>query len=334
MRVLLLTGPGGDAQGWGDLKVTEAVAEAAEACGHTPRIAWIESEADFRHCVDGTGFDILWSALYHISPNEKFVGRNQDGLWVADALDERGLPYIGSDSRSMRDMIDKSATHRILAAAGVPVPANRAVGSGDSLAGIGYPAFVKPIGESRSVGISDDSVVENEEALRRQVVRIERQFEQPALVEEFLPGQEYTTLVLGNAADRECLPGRVGVEDRHYGRYRILRAELRGVGLTKITPAGEEQEAVRRITAHAAEAMRCRDHVRIDVKASADRSLRIIEVNGIPGLKPHKSWAPQLYTLHHASPAGEEEDYRRLIARILASAARRYGLSERGAASR
>jgi len=336
MRVVLLTGPGGDAQGWGDLKVTDAVAQAAEAAGHAPRVVWVENEADFRRCIDDTPFDILWSALYHISPNERFVGSNEAELWVADVLDERQLPYIGSNSHCMRDMIDKSATHRILAAAGVAVPANRTVRSGGDPSGIAYPAFVKPIGESRSVGISDDSVVEDEEQLRRQVSLIERQFNQPALVEEFLPGLEYTSLVLGNGEHRECLPGRVGVEAKHYGRHRILRADLRGVGLTKVTSAGEQAEAVREITSRAAAAMSCRDHVRIDVKAGADSRLRIIEVNGIPGLKPHKSWAPQLYTLHHASPAGEAEDYRRLIAQIIDSAARRYGLPGpgRGGASR
>jgi D-alanine-D-alanine ligase len=331
MRVVLLTGPGGDAQGWGDLKVTEEVARAAEASGHEPRIVWVQSEADFRRCLDGAPFDILWSALYHVSANERFIGRSEDGFWVADVLDERQLPYIGSDSRCLRDMIDKSATHRILAAAGVSVPGNRVVRGDTDLSGIGYPAFVKPIGESRSVGISDDSVVESEPELRRQVAFIEREFDQPALVEEFLPGPEYTVLVLGNDGGREVLPGSVSVEAKHYGRHRILRADLRGVGLTRVGPAGQEQEALREIAGRAAEAMGCRDHVRVDVKAGADARLRIIEVNGIPGLKPHKSWACQLFTLHHASPAGEGEDYRRLIARIIASAARRYGLPGAGA---
>ncbi len=55
--------------------------------------------------------------------------------------------------------------------------------------------------------------------------------------------------------------------------------------------------------------------------------LRIIEVNGIPGLKPHKSWAPQIFTLYHGSPLGEEEDYLRLIEAIVNAAGRRYGLA-------
>jgi D-alanine-D-alanine ligase len=326
MRIVLLTGPGGDAQGWGDMKVTESVRDAAESLGHPTRIAYVADEAEFFRLVDRPDFDIVWSALYHITPNEKFIGRNAAGTWVADELDARRVPYIGSDSRTMKAMIDKYETHEILAAAGVAVPAHVLVRTGDDVTPVTYPAFVKPICESRSVGISDESVVHNEEELRRRVAYIEGEFDQPALVEEFLPGDEYTALVLGNGRTRECLPGLVSVEDKHFKNYRILRTDLRGVGLTRISLAGERTEEARRLADRAAEAMGCLDHVRIDMRVDAAGRLRTIEVNGIPGLKPHKSWAPQIYTLYHASPLGEEEDYRRLIGAIVESARRRYGL--------
>jgi D-alanine-D-alanine ligase len=51
-----------------------------------------------------------------------------------------------------------------------------------------------------------------------------------------------------------------------------------------------------------------------------------MEVNGIPGLKPHKSWGPQLGTLYFRSPGGESEDYQRLVRTVIESAGRRYGL--------
>jgi D-alanine-D-alanine ligase len=326
MRIVLLTGPGGDAQGWGDMKVTESVREAAESLGHPTRIAYIADETEFFRLVDRPDFDIIWSALYHITANEKIIGRNAAGTWLADELDVRRIPYIGSDSRTMKAMIDKFQTHEILAAGGVAVPAHILLHAGDDVAPVTYPAFVKPICESRSVGISDESVVRTEEELRRRVAYIEREFDEPALVEEFLPGAEYTALVLGNGRTRECLPGLVSVEDKHYRNYRILRTDLRGVGLTRISLAGERTEEARRLADDAAEAMGCLDHVRIDMRIDKADKLRIIEVNGIPGLKPHKSWAPQIYTLYHASPLGEDEDYRRLIGAIVESAARRYGL--------
>jgi D-alanine-D-alanine ligase len=189
---------------------------------------------------------------------------------------------------------------------------------------IRYPAFVKPMGESRSVGVTDDSVVQSEAELRRQVAWIDREFRQPALVEDFLPGDEYTVLVLGNGDDQVCLPGLVTVPPEKYGRHKVLRVDLRGVGLTHISDAGPREDEVKSLAARASNAMNCLDHVRIDIKTGADGGLRIMEVNGIPGLKPHKSWGPQLYTLHYMSPGGEEEDYRRLVKAIIDSACRRF----------
>ncbi len=326
MKVLLLTGPGGDAQGWGDLNVTRSVAAAASESGHEASIEYVESEAAFLAVLDRGGFDIVWSALYHISPNEKFIGRNAAGLWVADELDRRAVPYIGSNSQTMRDMIDKYHTHLSLARHGVPVPSHALVRTGDDVSGISYPAFVKPMCESRSVGITDQSVVDSEAELWRQVAYIEREFDQAALVEDFMPGDEYTTLVVGNGSTRESLAGLVTVEEKYYGKHKVLRSDLRGVGLTHIDPPGEREAEAGSLAARAADAMGCLDHVRIDIKTDAAGALRIMEVNGIPGLKPHKSWGPQLYTLHHRSAGGETEDYRRLVAAIIDAARRRYGM--------
>jgi len=326
MRVLLLTGPGGDAQGWGDMTVTLSVADAIGASGYSAAIANLEAQNDFHSLLDRGGFDIIWSALYHITPNDRFIGRNEGGMWVADLLDSRSIPYIGSNSQTMKDMIDKYHTHVALARRSVPVPAHHLLRSNDDMSVVRYPAFVKPMCESRSVGISDDSVVDNEEQLRRQVSYIEREFDEAALVEDFMPGDEFTVLVVGNGDHRECLPGLVTVDEQHYGRYKVLRADLRGVGLTHINPPGPRSEEATALAMRAADAMNCLDHVRIDIKTDAAGALRIMEVNGIPGLKPHKSWGPQLYTLHHHSPGGEMEDYRRLVKAVVDSALQRYGM--------
>lgn len=326
MRVLLLTGPGGDAQGWGDLSVTQAMAEAAEAVGHPTHIAFVRTEAEFQKAIRAGDFDLVWSALYYLNDNADYIGRGEDGTWVADVLDHEGIPYIGSNSRTMRDMIDKFQTHRTLAGRGVAVPRHQLVEGPDDLAGIAFPAFVKPMGESRSKGISDDSVVNSPDELRRQVAWIRQEFQQAALVEDFMPGDEFTVLVLGNGESRRCLPGLVSVEPQHYGKHKVLRADLRGVGLTKISIPASGAEEASALAGRAADAMGCLDHVRIDMKTDAAGVLRIMEVNGIPGLKPHKSWGPQLCTLYFQSPGGELEDYRRLIRTIIESAGKRYGL--------
>jgi len=226
----------------------------------------------------------------------------------------------------MKDMIDKYQTHRTLAARGVPVPAHYLVRPGDDVSAVRYPAFVKPMGESRSVGINDDSVVHDEAGLRRQVAWIAEAFQQAALVEDFMPGDEYTVLVVGNGASRICFPGLVTVPPHHYGPHKVLRADLRGVGLTKVSVPPSRGDEAAALASAAADAMGCLDHVRIDMKTDEAGALRIMEVNGIPGLKPHKSWGPQLCSLYYKSPGGEMDDYRRLVKTIIESAGSRVGL--------
>jgi len=133
-------------------------------------------------------------------------------------------------------------------------------------------------------------------------------------------------MMLSNGENQEFLPGIVKVDASHYGKYPILRSDLRGVGLTKIhLPESRNAESIE-LTKQAVTALNCLDHVRVDMRVGADGNLKIIEVNGIPGLKPIKSWSPQIYSLYHASPEGVMEEYRQLVHLIVDSGLNRYGL--------
>jgi len=326
-HVLIITSPGGEAQGWGDLEVTKTLCGVLNGDGKSAQIAFVESKADFMRALDTRRYDIVWSALYHISGNDRIVGPNpDDDDWVADIFDRRQIPYIGPGALTMRQLIDKTWTHRILDGAGVPVPGHRQVDVGASAPEVPFPAFVKPSRESRSVGISDDSVVSTPEALAARVRHIHERYGQPALIEDYLPGAEYTVLMIGNGHGQEFLPGVVTLEGGRYGRYPILRSDMRGVGITKIGIPERRAGDARRLGRAAVEALGCRDHVRVDMRFDAADRLRVIEANGIPGLKPVKSWSPQIYTLYHGSPEGPMADYKRLVNRIVESGLQRYHL--------
>ena len=146
------------------------------------------------------------------------------------------------------------------------------------------------------------------------------------VVGEYLPGDEYTVLMLANGENQEFLPGIVYVDPAHFRKYPILRSDLRGVGITKIhRPESRIAESIA-FTKQAVTTLNCLDHVRVDMRVGADDKLKIIEVNGIPGLKPIKSWSPQIYSLYHASPEGVMEEYRQLVHLIVGSGLNRYGL--------
>ncbi len=328
-KILLITGPAGDAQGWGDMVVTQEIAKAINDSGKQAQIAFVSTMEEFYTVLDTHEFDLIWSALYHISEKSETIGISDgEENWLADIFDARGLPYIGPDAATMKALIHKTATHDIMDKAGVPVPYHYQIEKGQALPEIKLPAFVKPSYESRSVGISDNSVVNTPEELAAQVTFIHDTYDQPALVEEYLPGQEYTVLMLGNGELQEFLPGKVMVDPSLFGEYPILRADLRGVGATKIKQVNSLSEKSIEVTLKAMEALNCLDHVRADMRLDADGHLKIIEVNGIPGLKPVKSWSPQIYTMHHPSGQGDLEDYRRLVDHIVTSALTRYGLTQ------
>jgi len=185
---------------------------------------------------------------------------------------------------------------------------------------------VKPSCESRSVGISDESVVITLAELEARVRYIHETYEQPALIEDYLPGTEYTVLMIGNGKNQEFLPGVVTVKGGSYGKYPILRSDMRGVGITKISIAETRGDEANQLCKTAVKALNCLDHVRVDMRFDANDQLKIIEVNGIPGLKPIKSWSPQMYTLYRGSADDPQADYQQLVHRIVESGLERYDL--------
>lgn len=121
-KILLVTGPAGEFQGWGNLKTTELIKEAIEYSGKEAKIVYVESAKQFLDGLKKNTFDIVWSALYHLSQKSGSVGVVSDEPWVADILDEKSLPYIGSSSDTMKNLIDKSKTNKILYDHNIAVP--------------------------------------------------------------------------------------------------------------------------------------------------------------------------------------------------------------------
>ena len=73
-RILIITGPGGDAQGWGNLEVTEKLCETLNHGDKRAEMVYVETEADFYRAIEQKSFDIIWSALYHISERKTSWG--------------------------------------------------------------------------------------------------------------------------------------------------------------------------------------------------------------------------------------------------------------------
>jgi D-alanine-D-alanine ligase len=185
--------------------------------------------------------------------------------------------------------------------------------------------IVKPRFEGSSKGLSDDSRVENWDELKKQADYIINTYKQPALVEEFISGQEFTALIIGNDPG-EVMPivqikidGRLKLNDKFYTFSRITSDRVE-----YICPAKIDAELAGRISALALKtynAVECRDFGRVDVRVDKSGNVYILEINPLPSLSTE-----DVFTFV-AREMGIS--YSSIIGKILTSALKRHNLYEK-----
>lgn len=323
MRVLLITGSASQVQGWGDEKATRAIAAALTSSGKRVELIHVRTMDELQRKLDHATDCIAWSSLYFISDCSRYIGPDCRQKWVAEILWERGIPYVGSGIRTLKIMIDKSMTQGALKRMGIPVPHQQAVGLGASLPKVAFPAFVKPGCESESAGVSEASVVHSDSELKDRVRQVHGRFRQAAVVEEYLPGRELTVAMLGNGQERLFFPIHCYIHPSAYKKYPIVRGDLKLEGSIEYRlPSGDARE-IEVLASRTAAALGCLDHVRIDMREDTMGALKVIEVNGIPGLCPIKSRSLEIYRLHRKGES-QQDSYASLVNRIVDAAIARY----------
>ncbi len=311
---------GNDADAEFDAQSTiDAIANAIVADGH--EVVRLEATSALARTLPDAGVDLVFNIA------EGHRGRSREAQ-VPALLDMLGVPHTGSDAATMAVALDKDLAKRVVAGAGVPVPRGILMrGDEDSavLDGFVYPLIAKPNAEGSSKGVLPECVVDDEASLRALLKKLYARYQQPILVEEFLPGREFTVAVLGDANDGSTphiLPPMeivfLGESERprvyafsdkqdwtetlRYDRPAVIDDELRARIDTVVTGAWR--------------ALSCRDVSRFDLRCDKDGQPRFIEVNPLPGLSP--GWS-DLCLIAEA----EGIDYPNLIKRIMAPALHR-----------
>jgi D-alanine-D-alanine ligase len=229
---------------------------------------------------------------------EGWGSRNREAF-APVLLELAGVPALGSDALTLSLSLDKAWTRTLVRAAGVPVAEGAVVASEAEARTVeipgGFPLFVKPRWEGTAKGIGPGSRVADRPALLREVARILRDYRQPALVERFLVGPEYTVMVVGHAPPR-ALPvlqraldpvTRIGVHA--LARHPAPEGGLRAVSPGVLTTALEHRLADLSLAAFAA--LDCRDFARVDFKLDAGGEPTFLEINPLPTFAPDGSFA-------------------------------------------
>lgn len=240
-----------------------------------------------------------------------------------------GVRYTGSGPRAMALCMEKPVTKAVLAAAGLPVPRGTVLARGDeSVAGLRFPLMVKPAREDASHGISMDSVVREEAALRRQARKLIETYAQPALVEEYIPARELNVALLGGARGVEVLPiseidySGFSPDEPHLVTYAGKWIEgSRDWDLTKVVAARDlssvQRTRIEAVARGAFETLELRDYARVDLRLDERGEPFVIDVNPNPDLSRGAGF--------HLAAERAGLTYPDLIERVIESALARHG---------
>ncbi|MBS7618455.1 ATP-grasp domain-containing protein [Candidatus Bathyarchaeota archaeon] len=249
-------------------------------------------------------------------------------------LEMLNIPYTGSGPSTLAIALNKALTNHILKANGVPSTNfqvfNRA---NDKLRkNLKFPLMVKPLSEGSSKGIRNDSLVEDETSLRRKVSWIIETYKQPALVEEFLPGREFTVGLIGNENPVVLPIVEILVDKLPNGANPIYSYEAKWVWDTPSKPldifqcpaniSEELEEKIKHIAVKTFKALNCRDLCRIDMRLDKNGIPHVLEVNPLPGLIPD----PKAHSCLPEAARAAGFTYEQLICTILWQALKRYGV--------
>jgi D-alanine-D-alanine ligase len=244
------------------------------------------------------------------------------------------IPYTGSDPLVLGICLDKAATKEILTYHRIPNPPFAVIRDLKSRTPLPpLPLIVKPLAEGSSKGVTNAALVRTRKQLREQIEFVLTQYRQPALVEKFLPGREFTVAILGNGGETEVLPVvEIRFQELPAHINPIYSFEAKWIWDTVEKPleifacpaniSAALRKKIDGICRAAFSALRVRDWCRIDVRLDEKGVPQILEVNPLPGILPD----PDANSCFPKAARTAGISYDALINRVLNIACRRVGL--------
>ena len=253
---------------------------------------------------------------------------------VPAMLEMLGIPYTGSDPMTLSLCLDKGRAKEILSFYKVSNPRFQVVSSISERIKLKiFPLIVKPLHEGSSKGVKNDALVFSPSELKKKVEEIIVQYHQPALVEEYLNGREFTVAVMGNNGDTKVLPiVEIKFDNLPKDINPIYSYEAKWIWDNSKNPLdifqcpadidGELRDNIEEAALKAYKSLRCRDWCRIDIRLDSDNEPNILELNPLPGVLPK----PEDNSCFPKAARTAGMSYNEMILSILNIARKRYGL--------
>ncbi len=311
---------------WDTWETINAVKNALE---ENHNVILIEANEDAFDKLRKTRPDIVFNIA------EGFYGASREAQ-IPAILEMLNIPYTGSDPLTLAICLDKARTKEILSYYKIPTAKFFVVENLDEFDGatdLEFPLIVKPLHEGSSKGIFNSSVVSNKNELYLEIERVIKTYNEPALVEEFLPGREFTVAILGNGKSAKVLPIiEIKFDSLPPEAKPIYSFEAKWIWDTREKPLdifqcpaeidNKLKEMIEKIALSTFKVLRCRDWCRIDMRLDKNGIPNILEVNPLPGILPN----PEDNSCFPKAARAAGLTYNQMINEVLNSALKRYGM--------
>ena len=263
--------------------VIDIIVTSLEECGY--KVVRIGSAESLLEQIDNLKVDIVFNLA------EGLVGRNRESQ-VPIILEMKQIPYVGSDALTLGLTLDKIIAKKIFIAEGIPTPRfvefKNARSIEENMDHLKFPLMVKCRYEGSSKGLDEGARVANMKELNSRVRYIINTYEQPALVEEFIRGTEFTVGIIGNEKP-QVLPivqvqieGKLDLQDMFYTFARISSDKLMYVCPPKISK--RLYNKIADLSLRSYHAVECKDFGRVDFRVDGKGNPYVLEINPLPSL--------------------------------------------------
>jgi len=216
-------------------------------------------------------------------------GRNRESQ-VPILLEMMRIPFVGADGLTLGLTLDKVLTKKVLIAEGIPTPKYFEVTDPEKLweTELSYPLIVKLRCEGSSKGLSEKSLVNTPEELRRQVTWLMETYKDSSIfIEEFIEGEEFTVAIIGNEQPEVLPVVQIALDGQtKLGRKFFTFAYLRA-GADYVCPAPIPERLAKRMQELALktyQSVECRDFGRVDFRVDKRGNPYVLEINPLPSL--------------------------------------------------
>ena len=282
----------------GVLEEVQAVKEALEELKYDYSMIPLQPPlSKVKHTLQQIKADVVFNLFEGFDGSPETEGR------IAEMLAELKLPFSGCPASALDLALDKPRTKQLLSEAGIKTPQFQILTpSNIETLHLNYPCLVKPISEDASHGLCEDSVVYSLTSLAKQVERICACFGGKALVEEFLNGREFNTVVMGNQRltnpavseidytlplDKPRILTFASKWDEGSLYYNNTRVQCPA----QIT--AKEKAHIAKLAKAAFRITGCRGYARADIREGKPGEFYVLEVNPNPDITPGSGAARQ-----------------------------------------